>query len=105
TGLGLSLVRDIVEQCGGLLALTSEVGVGTEVVVTLPGVRPDDEVDTAVTAPETAAPGGFETVLVVEDDPAVREIVTQFLRGAAYYVLEARDSEEALATVRRDPRV
>lgn len=104
TGLGLALVRDIVEQCGGAMMMASQVGVGTEVTITLLGVRPDTT-DEVPVVPDAAAPGGFETVLVVEDDPAVREIVTQFLRGAAYYVLEARDSDEAVAVVRRDPRI
>jgi len=105
TGLGLSLVRDLVEQCGGTLDIASTVGAGTTVTVTLPGVRPDEVVVGPIGGMETAAPGGFETVLVVEDDAAVREIVTQFLRGAAYHVLEARDSEEGMALVRKDPRV
>ena len=55
--------------------------------------------------PDTAPQGGSETVLVVEDDLAVREIVTQFLRGAAYQVLEARDATEAIATLKGSPRV
>lgn len=105
TGLGLSLVRDLVEQCGGELDIASTPGLGTTVTVTLPAMGPDDTPVDEARLLETAAPGGFETVLVVEDDAAVREIVTQFLRGAAYHVLEARDSDEALATVRRDPRV
>lgn len=105
TGLGLSLVRDLVEQCGGTLDIASVVGAGTAVTVTLPGVRREEASLDVAGVPETAAPGGFETVLVVEDDAAVREIVTQFLRGAAYHVLEARDSEEGLALVKKDPRV
>lgn len=105
TGLGLSLVRDLIEQCGGTLDLASSVGVGTTVTVTLPGVRHEEVAAGPIGGPETAAPGGFETVLVVEDDAAVREIVTQFLRGAAYHVLEARDSEEGMAMVKKDPRV
>jgi signal transduction histidine kinase/FixJ family two-component response regulator len=105
TGLGLSLVRDLVDQCGGTLDIASAVGVGTTVTVTLPGVRPEEVVVGPIAGMDTAAPGGFETVLVVEDDAAVREIVTQFLRGAAYHVLEARDSEEGMALVKQDPRV
>jgi signal transduction histidine kinase/CheY-like chemotaxis protein len=103
TGLGLSLVHDVVNQCGGSLTLRSEPGQGTEVTVVWIGVRPDiDEVEAP--APEVAAPGGFETVLVVEDDPAVREIVIQFLRGAAYHALEARDGAEAREIIRKEPR-
>lgn len=73
--------------------------------VALPGVRHDEGLPADASYPETASPGGFETVLVVEDDAAVREIVTQFLRGAAYHVLDARDAEQALAIVKHDPRI
>lgn len=103
TGLGLSLVRDLVEQSGGTLHIESTPGLGTTVSVTLPGVRPDTPAEVAESQ-EAVPRGGFETVLVVEDDPSVREVVTQFLRGAAYHVLEARDSEEAVAIAQRDPR-
>lgn len=105
TGLGLSLVRDLVTQCGGQLTLESTLGEGTTITVTLPSEGADEVMVEDARVSEMAAPGGFETVLVVEDDPAVREIVTQFLRGAAYHVLEARDSEEAVAIVKHDPRV
>lgn len=105
TGLGLSLVRDLVQQCGGDLSIASTPGSGTTVTVTLPAAGPDELPTDDGRRTEVAAPGGFETVLVVEDDAAVREIVTQFLRGAAYHVIEARDSEEAVAMVKLDPRV
>lgn len=106
TGLGLSLVTNLLEQCGGSLDMTSQPGHGTEMRVRLAGVR----VDPAALQPqipvdaEPRARGG-ETVLVVEDDAAVREIVTQFLQGAAYQVLEARDADEAFAVMRRDAPV
>jgi len=103
TGLGLSLVCDLVEQCGGSLSLASTPGEGTTVTVTLPAVR-EDESRAEEPGASDHAPGGFETVLVVEDDADVREIVTQFLRGAAYYVVEARDADEALALVTRGTR-
>lgn len=104
TGLGLALVHDIVEQCGGTLDIQSTLGRGTQVTIVLPGVEGRvPEPQEAV--PETAPQGGSETVLVVEDDLAVREIVTQFLRGAAYQVLEARDATEAIATLKGSPRV
>jgi CheY-like chemotaxis protein/anti-sigma regulatory factor (Ser/Thr protein kinase) len=104
TGLGLALVRDIVQQCGGTLAIHSTLGVGTEVTVALPAVRPDDVVVTDPVRPELESAGGFETILLVEDDASVREIVAEFLRGAAYDVLEACDSEQALAIVSVGPK-
>lgn len=104
TGLGLSIVREIVDQCGGSLEITSTPGVGTEVTVTLLAARADDLVVAEPPVPDISTPGGYETILLVEDDPAVREIVIEFLRSAAYYVLEASDSREALAIVRQESR-
>jgi CheY-like chemotaxis protein/anti-sigma regulatory factor (Ser/Thr protein kinase) len=104
TGLGLALVRDIVQQCGGTLAIDSAVGVGTTVAVTLPALCPDNVVVTDVPESESASAGGFETILLVEDDASVREIVAEFLRGAAYEVLEASDSDQAIALLRSGPR-
>jgi signal transduction histidine kinase/ActR/RegA family two-component response regulator len=104
TGLGLSLVREIVDRCGGTLDIKSELGAGTEVTITLAAVCPDDVYPTVPIAPETSAPGGGETILLVEDDEAVREIVLEFLRSAAYRVIEARDADDALALVSRETR-
>ena len=104
TGLGLSLVREIVDQSGGTLDISSTLGVGTEIAITLDAVCPDDTCLTDLPVPDASTPGGFETILLVEDDAAVREIVVEFLRSAAYYVLEARDANDALAIVRRESR-
>ncbi len=103
TGLGLSLVSNLLEQCEGTLEMTSRPGQGTQMRVRLVGSNvPADSVAAEPTVEAGPSAGGFETVLVVEDDPAVREIVTQFLRGAAYQVIEARDATEALGVMRRD---
>jgi signal transduction histidine kinase/CheY-like chemotaxis protein len=104
TGLGLALVRDIVEQSGGTLDIQSAPGQGTQVTIVLPGVE-GRLPEPAEAVPDTMPQGGSETVLVVEDDLAVREIVTQFLRGAAYQVIEARDAVEAMAVIKESPRV
>ena len=95
TGLGLATVHGIVQQSGGHVAVDSEVGQGTTFRVFLPRVEP------AEPPPPDAAPGparrrGSETVLLVEDEDAVRSLVGTVLRDAGYTVLEAGDGAEAL---------
>jgi two-component system, cell cycle sensor histidine kinase and response regulator CckA len=93
TGLGLATVYGIVRQAGGHVGVYSEVGVGTTFKAyfpraeTTPGEgRPDRD----------TAPGrGTETVLVVEDDAAVRALTRRVLTGHGYTVLEAADGDEA----------
>ncbi|MCY3003549.1 MAG: MASE1 domain-containing protein [Planctomycetota bacterium] len=98
TGLGLSTVYGIVHQSGGFVALDSAPGRGTTVSVYLPRAQAPQQ---TAPAPERPAAKGNERgtglVLVVEDEPMVREIVTVNLRSAGYQVLEASNGEEALA--------
>ncbi len=98
TGLGLATVYGVVKQSGGYIWLYSEVGRGTTFKIYLPEVmsevdRPTAEPDTAVEAPAN------ETVLFVEDDQGVRELVRDYLVGSGYRVLEATDGVEALKIV------
>jgi PAS domain S-box-containing protein len=96
TGLGLATVFGIVHQAGGHVAVYSEPGVGTSFKVYLP--RVDDAAPPAASRPGVlAAQKGTETVLLVEDEDAVRALVRIVLRGAGYFVLEASDGREALA--------
>ncbi len=96
TGLGLATVYGIVKQNGGNIWLYSEEGHGTTFKLYFPR---------AVTGPTTASSGpqsaeewleGTETILLVEDDPAVRELVVYSLRERGYTVLEAANGEEGL---------
>jgi CheY-like chemotaxis protein len=93
TGLGLATVYGIVAGQDGWIEVSSAVGHGTEFRIFLPlsdRVRAvPGEVDSG------AIRGGNETVLVVEDEPAVREIMTDILRQHGYRVLEAGDGTEA----------
>ena len=98
TGLGLSTVHGIVKQAGGHVAVYSEPGRGSAFKVYLPrapeGVEPD-LVGEPAAAPDPV-PRGVETVLLVEDEPAVRALARGVLDGCGYAVLEAADGREAL---------
>jgi len=107
TGLGLATVYGIVSQSGGHVWVYSERGRGTTFKIYLPrtGERPAARRDTP--RPSGSA-RGTETVLVVEDDPRVREVTVRALRGAGYRVLEAgsgRAALEAAATAAPPPRL
>jgi PAS domain S-box-containing protein len=90
TGLGLSTVYGIVKQSGGYVLVQSEVGTGTTFSIYLP--RVDEKADVHVAAPalRTAA-GGTETVLLVEDEESVRQLVRETLEVKGYRVLEAEN--------------
>ena len=96
TGLGLAMVFGFVKQSGGHVRITSEPGEGTTVRLYLP--RPAGGVLPAPAAARgpVELPRGSATVLVVEDDPAVREIAAAILGDLGYRVVEAADGEEAL---------
>jgi PAS domain S-box-containing protein len=102
TGLGLSTVYGIVAQSGGEVSIDSRPGEGSTVTLRLPvAVRPAPEL-TSSPAPQTAASGGQATVVLVEDDPLVRGLVTRLLTLEGYSVIVAPDAIEALAEVERN---
>jgi PAS domain S-box-containing protein len=98
TGLGLSTVHDIVQQSGGFIRVCSEPRRGTTFKIFLPAAEATAAVDLRHGVPEP--PGGSETVLIVEDDPAVREVAAEILRRKGYRVLQAPDGATALALAR-----
>jgi PAS domain S-box-containing protein len=101
TGIGLATVHGIVTQCGGAVALTSRVGVGTTVTVYLPQVAAEAVVEPHVQPDLSAPAGGTETVLLVEDEHEVRELVRDMLEMAGYSVLEAKLPRAAEAMCRQ----
>ncbi len=99
TGLGLSMVCDIVKQSRAHLGVRSVVGSGTSFEIFFPKDEECDGVPAGVTAkPE----GGTETVLVVEDDPKVREVAVRALGSRGYRVLAAADCDEAVQIARAE---
>jgi signal transduction histidine kinase len=94
TGLGLASVDGIVAQSGGYLDLASEVGRGTTVTVYLPRVAAEVEVHEAPSPEENR--GKNETILLVEDEPAVRALARRVLTRAGYQVVESATPSAAL---------
>jgi signal transduction histidine kinase len=97
TGLGLSVVEGIIEQSSGDLWLDSRVGQGTTFTIALPLVEPASEENREV---EQNLPGGSETILLVDDERAVREVLARGLQEKGYRVLEASDGPQALEILR-----
>ncbi|MGB9203335.1 MAG: PAS domain S-box protein [Terriglobales bacterium] len=95
TGLGLSTVYGIVKQSNGYVFVQSELGAGTTFYVYLPRVEDATEELSPAQSPQNEA-GGCETVLLVEDEESVRELVRVTLVSRGYNVLEAENGERGL---------
>lgn len=95
TGLGLATVYGIIKQSGGNIWVYSEVGKGTTFKIYLPRV---DEVATVAESSAVVAEklGGTETVLLVEDEEAVRHMAQEILESNGYHVLDASDGNHAV---------
>jgi PAS domain S-box-containing protein len=103
TGLGLSTVYGIVTGHDGHLKCWSEPGVGTDFRVYLPVCAESEEPAPAAGRGEEAPAGGGEKVLVVDDEPAVRELAAAVLERSGYRVVQAASGEEALSLLAAEP--
>jgi two-component system, chemotaxis family, CheB/CheR fusion protein len=103
TGLGLATVLGIVEQSGGAIQCQSEVGEGTSFKILLPALA--EAIPQSVKPPAglATAPGGTESVLLVEDEDSVRELVKRILLARGYAVMDARNGREGLELVQSHP--
>jgi two-component system cell cycle sensor histidine kinase/response regulator CckA len=100
TGLGLSTVYGIIKQSGGYVFVQSEHGRGTVFTIYFP--RVDEPSEARGAAPVSlAAAGGCETILLVEDEESVRQLVRETLESRGYHVLEAANGQDALSLAAR----
>jgi len=100
TGLGLATVYGVIKQSGGWVWVESEPGKGTRFEVYLPQATGVEETLTTPTKIALAASRG-ETILIAEDEDAVRDLASRFLKAAGYTVLSAKGGGEALETAKR----
>jgi len=100
TGLGLATVYGVIKQSGGWIWVESEPGKGTRFEVYLP--RAVEAAEPLVSPTKIAVVGSRgETVLIAEDEDAVRDLASRFLKSAGYTVLSAKGGSEALESARR----
>ena len=104
-GLGLSMVYGFVKQSGGHIQIYSEIGRGTSVRIFLPvaDAAAAAEQEQGMQTPEL--PKGSETILLVEDDPRLRRVLSRRLRSLGYQVFEAENGAAALAELAKLPEV
>lgn len=106
TGLGLSMVYGFVRQSGGEISIESDEGNGTSVILHLPRYVVDVPTDTApLQSSQEISDGRGETVLVVDDEPSVRMLVSEVVAELGYKVIEASDAFAGLEVLQSDLRI
>jgi len=100
TGLGLTMVNDFVQQCGGKLMIESAQNEGTTIRLFLPSSRDPKDVKIDIEA-ESDLPVGDETILVVEDRESLRRFASRTLTRLGYKTYEAKDAAEAMSLLQQ----
>jgi PAS domain S-box-containing protein len=100
TGLGMATVHGLVKQLGGVIVVDSAPGLGTRVKVSFPAIPEGTPAPRRRLSGDHHAPGGDETILLVEDEDQVRRAGKRVLEQAGYQVLTASDGQEALDVLR-----
>ena len=101
TGLGLSIIYGAIKQNGGFILVTSGLDRGSRFDIYLP--RTTELPESVTVAQRDGGPSGHERVLLVEDDPAVRDVAAQFLRNCGYEVIVAGNATDAIELARTAP--
>lgn len=101
TGLGLSIIYGIVNQHNGHISVYSEPGEGTTFRILLP-LLPEDTAVCAKELIDQQLHGGTETILIVDDEPSIREYLEIFLTTLGYKILVAQDGREAIQVFRNN---
>ena len=101
TGLGLATVYGIVKQHSGWIEVISRVGSGTTFKIFLPVSDRPDELPATTDLPAGQVRGGHETILVVEDEPVLRDLAQLILQDCGYLVLQAASGVDALTVWQR----
>jgi PAS domain S-box-containing protein len=105
TGLGLSMVYGFVKQSKGHIKVYSEVGIGTTIRIYFPRAGGPTKAGADAELPAAPAPRGSETILVVEDNPAMRRITVNQLTDLGYRVLQAENGAAALGLLDKHPEI
>jgi CheY-like chemotaxis protein len=106
TGLGLSMIYGFARQSGGQIRIYSEVGHGTTMSLYLPRHHgPEDLTDLPARPADASIPGQGETVLIVDDEPTLRMLMSDVLNELGYTAIEASDAVAAIKVLQSNVRV
>ena len=105
TGLGLSMIYGFARQSGGQVRVYSEVGQGTTMCIYLPRHTEDASSDEETPMPAPGPAGNGEVVLVIDDEPTIRMLVSEVLAEAGYAVMEAQDGPGGLRVLQSNVRI